>query len=81
MHHFDFNIGLTGQLVPSLDHTFGKSFSPEQSEKVILRMKVFVGKGPRRRGSSGGHSNEAYVAVPRHFINDVDFLFFYYLKK
>ena len=68
-------------MVPSRNHMFGKSPSSEQSEKVILRMKVFVGKGPRRRGSSGGHSNEAYVAVPRHFINDVDFLFYFIILK
>ena len=67
------NNGLTGQLVPSLDHTFGKSPSPEQSEKVILRMKVFIGKGPRRRGGSGGHSGESYLALPHHSLNDVAF--------
>src|ERR1044072_2754830 len=64
------NIGLTGQLVPSENHIFGKSPSPEQSEKVILRMKVFVGIGTCRRGSSGGLAN-----VARH----LDFLFLFHL--
>ena len=57
---------------------FGKSPSPEQSENMILKMKVFVGLSPRRRGGSGGHSGEAYVAVPRHLMNDVDFFSFFF---
>ena len=38
-------------------------------------MKVFVGKGPRRRGGSGDHSGESYLAMPHHSLNDVAFFF------